>query len=248
MVCEFNQDSDNPGAKNAIGELWRGSCTDSSWGSAQCPKMCYELGSDWHHDGPQFIKSCGQQNYCCQEPNTNLSCCALQSYFQLQTAKVQTIIPLHAAAASASSSSSSSARSTSSSSTSTSSTSTTASSSTAVTGAVASSTRSPAPSPDHSDGSSNSTNKGLAAGLGLVLGLAVVGGALFGLYKWDQRRRMKNKGFMMHGIDSPQPSSNNPTLLIETQGYTEWEMASHANRHEAPSISGHEPERLNNRF
>lgn len=40
-VCEFNQDSNNPRISNAIGELWRGSCTDNSWDSIHCPLFCY---------------------------------------------------------------------------------------------------------------------------------------------------------------------------------------------------------------
>ena len=47
LACEFNMDSDNPEVNNAIGELWRGSCTDGSFESAQCPQFCYGISTDY---------------------------------------------------------------------------------------------------------------------------------------------------------------------------------------------------------
>ena len=46
-ICEFNQDSSNSDVNNAIGEQWRGSCTDRQWDSGLCPKFCYGESAFW---------------------------------------------------------------------------------------------------------------------------------------------------------------------------------------------------------
>ena len=180
-----------------------------------------EQNSPWNYDGPQLIRSCGQKNYCCQPSGRNTSCCLDEEFFQLPEVRVQTVIPLHTSTSSSSSSSSTSAAASTPSS----------APQRATASASSSASSSPTPTPEASSGS-NSTNKGLAAGLGLVLGLAILGAVLFALYKWDQKRRMKAKG-QIHMLDSPHRSSQ-PTPPVETNGYQEWEMASEANTHEAP--------------
>lgn len=292
-ACEFNLDSIDPQIGNSIGELWRGSCTDSSWKSAQCPQFCYgefrynnvatprsmfpvygicpphrrqttrgipcssweniqltdvqsESWSSWTHGGPQLIRSCGQENYCCQESGKNTSCCLKEQYFKLPQVKAeQVLIPLSGDV------SSSAAPSTSAQPTSTNdvqplavettlsptTTYSTSSSSTLLRAPV-----SPTASPVASTNSATKdspTNKGLAAGLGVTLGLAAIGGVLFGLFKYNQRRRRRLvEKLQSYRMGTPDVG---PTLLpqhpIETNGYTEWEMATNINAHEAPSES-----------
>lgn len=84
-------------------------------------------------------------------------------------------------------------------------------------------------------GGSNSTNKGLAAGLGITLGLALIGGLLFGLYKWDQRRRMKRQSPMVKRSSVSASAPDGVSLPIsgaERNGQTEWEMPTREDAHQ----------------
>lgn len=84
-------------------------------------------------------------------------------------------------------------------------------------------------------GGSNSTNKGLAAGLGITLGLALIGGLLFGLYKWDQRRRMKRQSPMVKRSSVSASAPDGASLPIsgaERNGQTEWEMPTREDAHQ----------------
>ena len=42
-VCQIDQDLEN--ANDKIGTMWRGSCTDRSWQSSDCPLFCYSAYS-----------------------------------------------------------------------------------------------------------------------------------------------------------------------------------------------------------
>ncbi|CAO1597770.1 hypothetical protein XANCAGTX0491_001567 [Xanthoria calcicola] len=227
-VCEFNQDSPDSDVDNSIGEQWRGSCTDKDWQSGLCPKFCYEQNKNWVRDGPQSVRSCGQKNYCCQPgPGNATSCCEEGKQFKLDAARVLTVIPENPETVSTSSSATTSSqpRTSSLSSTPTSSTptATTAPAVPAATGAA------------EDSGGSNSTNKGLAAGLGITLGLALIGGLLFGLYKWDQRRRMKRQSPMVKRSSVSASAPGGVSLPIsgaERNGQTEWEMPTREDAHQ----------------
>ncbi|KAI4217745.1 MAG: hypothetical protein L6R36_009290 [Xanthoria steineri] len=225
-VCEFNQDSLDSDVDNSIGEQWRGSCTDKDWQSGLCPKFCYEQNENWARDGPQWVRSCGQKNYCCQPgPGNATSCCEKGEQFKLDAARVLTVIPENPETVSTSSSTMTSAqpRTSSLSSSSPISSTPTATAAPAVPGAA------------EDSGGSNSTNKGLAAGLGITLGLALIGGLLFGLYKWDQRRRMKRQSPMVKrsSVSASAPDGVPlPTTVPERNGQTEWEMPTREDAHQ----------------
>ncbi|KAI4235881.1 MAG: hypothetical protein L6R40_006345 [Gallowayella cf. fulva] len=162
-------------------------------------------------------------------------------FFDLEEARVLTVIPDNADKASSSPAAQSSAEARArarTSSLSSSPTTSTTSTSTSETAAVPPPLTAPAsltatPLAAKSNGT-NSTNEGLAAGLGLTLGFAFVGGLLFGLYKWDQKRRMKKRPHSFKRSPAADAISL-PTPLVETNGHMEWEMATNANTHEAPS-------------
>ncbi|KAL8805157.1 MAG: hypothetical protein Q9182_002139 [Xanthomendoza sp. 2 TL-2023] len=190
--------------------------------------------SIWSVGGPQLIKSCGQKKYCCQPSGNRTSCCDKKEFFDLDEARVLTVIPQHPELASTSKSSTQSSSSTKLSS-STSSTSSISSTPTTAAASTLSAPASPTASPLAANSKSNdSTNKGLAAGLGLVLGLAFVGALLFGLYRWDQQRQAKKQAQLLKRSPAPNDISL-PTPLVETEGNMQWEMATPGNTHEAPS-------------
>ena len=81
-------------------------------------------------------------------------------------------------------------------------------------------------------------NKGLVAGLGLTLGFAITGFTLFAIYKYNQRRRQRVTKAQIHRTPDLVPDPL-PTHPIETNGYTEWEMATNRNTHEAPTSNDH---------
>ncbi|KAI4271060.1 MAG: hypothetical protein LQ337_006280 [Flavoplaca oasis] len=107
----------------------------------------------------------------------------------------------------------------------------------------AATTTSPTDSTSGEDsGSNNSTNKGLAAGLGVVLGLAVIGGLLFGLYKWNQRRKMKKQPHSTKTSSAPAPASapegiSLPPSMVERNGQMEWELPTREGDHEPASYA-----------
>ncbi|KAL8725144.1 MAG: hypothetical protein Q9166_007548 [cf. Caloplaca sp. 2 TL-2023] len=177
------------------------------------------------------IKSCGQQNYCCQPSGGNFtSCCEERKFFDLEKSRVLTVIPERASTSRAASSSAQpSTSSLPSSSTISTTSSSTAAAATSTLRAPISPTATPQAQPSSGN---NSTTTGLAAGLGITLGLALIGGLLVGLYKWDQRRRMRKQPDLLKGS----PDSNAislPTPIVETNGHQQWEMSTNENAHEA---------------
>ncbi|KAL8810919.1 MAG: hypothetical protein Q9223_007648 [Gallowayella weberi] len=187
--------------------------------------------SDWSVGGPQLIKSCGQKKYCCQPSGNKTSCCDKHDPFELDEAKLLTVIPQNPERASTSKSSTQSSSSTTfpSSTSSTPSTPTTAATSTVTAPASPAVSPSAAATPKSND----STNKGLAAGLGIVLGLALIGGLLFGLYKWDQKRQAKKQAQSLKRSSAPNEILP-PAPLVENEGHMQWGMATAGNVHEAP--------------
>ncbi|KAL8768005.1 MAG: hypothetical protein Q9209_005676 [Squamulea sp. 1 TL-2023] len=107
-----------------------------------------------------------------------------------------------------------------------------------VTSTIQSGSPPAAPGTREDSGGSRSINKGLAAGLGITLGLAFLGGLLFALYKWDQRRRMKTQPQPLKQWPAPAlaPDAQSlPSMAAETNGQMEWEMPIRESAHEAPS-------------
>lgn len=213
-----------------------------------------ESWSVWRRDGPQLIRSCGQENYCCQESGKNTSCCLNKLYFNLAKVKSeQTVIALsteitRSVVVSNSSQPTSQPLSTPS-------TSANPASSHTTSGLLSSSTTSQSTYPPIANPTTSSdpivensaTNKGLAAGLGLTLALAGIGG-IFGLYKYHQRRRRTTKKTQtIHSRMRDLVPDQLPQHPIETNGYTEWEMSTPGNTHEAPDTAQRQASRRTRR-
>ncbi|KAL8709051.1 MAG: hypothetical protein Q9225_007513, partial [Loekoesia sp. 1 TL-2023] len=77
--------------------------------------------------------------------------------------------------------------------------------------------------------------KGLAVGLGVTLGLAAIGATFLGLYSYNQRRRGKVKEAQTKSETPDTVPDSLPAPPAELVGYTEWEMATERNKHEAPN-------------
>ncbi|KAL8829546.1 MAG: hypothetical protein Q9170_006123 [Blastenia crenularia] len=80
-----------------------------------------------------------------------------------------------------------------------------------------------------------STNKGLAGGLALTLSLAFIFLLLFAIHKYRHHRRLQKAKARKAQVPRtrdlvPDPLPQHP---VETNGYTEWEMATERNAHEA---------------
>ncbi|KAL8652172.1 MAG: hypothetical protein Q9226_004374 [Calogaya cf. arnoldii] len=169
------------------------------------------------------------------QTGTGSRVCVLNSateYFKLDAARPLTVIPENPATVSSSTATTTSAQPR------------TSSLSSASTPSTPTATAAPAlPTPNAAEadsGGSSSTNKGLAAGLGITLGLALIGGLLFGLYKWDQRRRMKRQPHMLKRTSaaaSPPDAVSLPTTMAERNpnAQMEWEMPTREEAHGAPS-------------
>ena len=115
-VCQWNQDLVN--ADDRIGSMWRGSCTDRSWQSPDCPLFCYSecmpyfddgcnykcqmdvrwakndtLEPPFEDGGPQLVSSCVQHNWCCQDKDNGTSCCESESLIYLGNVSAIASIP-----------------------------------------------------------------------------------------------------------------------------------------------------------
>lgn len=214
-----------------------------------------ESWSEWNRFGPQLIKSCGSQNYCCQTKGQRTSCCDEGKYFILDKVDShQVIIPFSASSSSPAAFSSSveliSTFGLQLSSPPSSSLSLLFTTSTYTESTSELTTAGPDPStPDHPAQTgpilnvtaptdapiNNPVNKGLAAGWGITLCLTAIIGTAYGLYRYKRWRRQIAKRSQATGFQTadiiPDPL---PTHPIETNGYTSWEMATNRNAHEAP--------------
>ena len=178
------------------------------------------------------MHSCGQKRYCCQLYRNGSSCCEDGVYINLDAASPVTVIPEEGDSVSSSSATTSSDQPRTSS-LSSPSASSNPSSAAATTSPTDSTTR------EGSD-NNNSTNKGLAAGLGVVLGLAVIGGLLFGLYKLNQRRKMKKHPHAMKRSSAPASVPGGislPPSMVERNGQMEWELPTREDDHESASYA-----------
>ncbi|KAL8829057.1 MAG: hypothetical protein Q9170_006330 [Blastenia crenularia] len=141
-------------------------------------------------------------------------------YFNLRDVLVQTTIPLNAAA--------------------------TSSQVTRTTSAAAGATTPPSPTPSTSSSKGgNKTNIGLAAGLGVTLGILAVSAAiLVGLRIYRKSRQRSEKAQM---VTEEVPSTNRISLVYpaEMNGYTAWEVAADKNIQEAPANPA--PQAMRNR-
>lgn len=178
------------------------------------------------------MHSCGQKRYCCQLSRNGSSCCEDGVYINLDIASPVTVIPEEGETVSSSSATTSSdqPRTSSLSSASASSNPSSVAATTSPTDVIM------------GEGSedNNSTNKGLAAGLGVVLGLAVIGGLLFGLYKWNQRRKMKKQPHSMKRSSASASAPGGislPPSMMERNGQMEWELPTREDDHGSASYA-----------
>ena len=178
------------------------------------------------------MHSCGQKRYCCQLSRNGSSCCEDGVYINLDAASPVTVIPKEGETVSSSGATTSSDRPR------TSSLSSALASSNPSSAVAATSSTDSTPREDSDN--NNSTNKGLAAGLGVVLGLAVIGGLLFGLYKWNQRRKMKKQLHSMKRSSAPTSAPEGislPPSMVERNGQMEWELPTREGDHESASYA-----------
>lgn len=78
------------------------------------------------------------------------------------------------------------------------------------------------------------TSKGLIAAFGLTAGIITIAALFYALRRSAERRRSKRKkDAHKHEVPDRPPAFIPP--LVETNGYTEWEMATNRNTHEAPA-------------
>ncbi|KAL9580808.1 MAG: hypothetical protein Q9212_004274 [Teloschistes hypoglaucus] len=100
-------------------------------------------------------------------------------------------------------------------------------------------TKPPIPSPTHQPGQSSNaepTSKGLIAALGLTAGILAIAALVYALRRSRKRRRLKQKEDARKRRVRDRPPAFIPAL-VETNGYTEWEMATNGNTHEAPALA-----------
>ncbi|KAI4201467.1 MAG: hypothetical protein LQ350_003226 [Teloschistes chrysophthalmus] len=94
------------------------------------------------------------------------------------------------------------------------------------------------PGPTHQPGQSSKaepTSKGLIVALGLTAGILAIAALVYALRRSRKRRRLKKqeKDASKRKVRDRPPAFTPP--LVETNGYTEWEMATNGNTHEAPA-------------
>ena len=98
---------------------------------------------------------------------------------------------------------------------------------------------SPIPTPSNHKSPPNSkqekTTQGLVAGLGLTAFIIILSGIALGIYvrKKKKQRQKSSKNDRSKSSVQDVPPAQIPSL-VETNGYTEWEMATDRNVHEAP--------------
>jgi hypothetical protein len=195
----------------AVGEsTWnRGSCTDKSWNSPECPRFCM----DFRQNGGSFIVNCAEDaGVCCYDtlvfPEENrVDCCSANLTEQNPVTMLPgepTPFTLISKGASTQTKIMSSSSSSSSSSTSTTSATSTGSSTTATTTTPTSSTSNASPTAAASSSSSSLTT---GAYVGIAIGIAAAVGIFF--FRKRQRSKRQQSQSPMTPLVSPPWNNNN---------------------------------------
>ncbi|KAL8639004.1 MAG: hypothetical protein Q9228_003898 [Teloschistes exilis] len=98
-------------------------------------------------------------------------------------------------------------------------------------------TKPPIPRPNNQpEQSSNAepTSKGLIAALSLTSGILAIAALAYAFRRSRKKRRLKQKNDSRERKVQDRPPAFIPPL-VETNGYTEWEMGTNGNTHEAPA-------------
>jgi hypothetical protein len=197
----------------------RGSCTDKTWNSPDCPRFCMDFSSS----GGSWLVNCGEKDVCCYDtlaefPN---DCCSANLTGQNPVSMLPgeptpfTLITSGAStqtrSLSSSSSSSSTATSTTSSNTASTTTSSTGTTSTSITPSSTPSPIDSSPSPTSAASSSNNTLTtgayvGIAIGIAAAIGLL---GAFIFLFRRRQRSNRQQTQSPMMPLVSPAWNNNN---------------------------------------
>ncbi|KAH7050221.1 hypothetical protein B0J12DRAFT_89809 [Macrophomina phaseolina] len=191
----------------------RGSCTDPTWTSSDCPLFCRGTQSD--RSGGAAVTNCETGSFCCTSDSTSSTDCCSNStlIFTLGSGNIQTTIGVAASSTSSTSSASATSSPTSS-----------HSAATTTTGSSPAATSSPAAAAGTADdGSSSGLSSGAKAGIGVGVG---VGGAAvlaaLGAF-WVVRRKKAARQERAQTAPSPQQqlfeADATPMAPVELAGH-----------------------------
>ncbi|KAL8693630.1 MAG: hypothetical protein Q9218_001588 [Villophora microphyllina] len=190
--------------------IWRESCTDRTWQSPKCIKLCADSSEDTNNtpgqgrqeDNDEQVTPCADGSYCCGDGSLGYDCCSQGRGVFVRDGTTQKANPT-ATSSSAASSQTPLAVST-----------TTATAAGVTTSSTAGTTPS-LPTPSSSQAKSKN-NAGAIAG-GVVGGLAALCLIIAALYLLFLRRRRKDRD-AARGMDGIPPMGGNPRGIHEAQG------------------------------